>query len=207
MTKAGESIFNSKTGEGSTWLKTTANTQSKLAQSVARPVHLNQVLREHGYLSIQEESGRERLQAANCQAFTLASHRLAYVYINDLSKLDAVRQLLAQVPGVEQVLGASEKAAHHLDHARAGELVTLAAPDTCFSDRYWLDEAKAPDAAHSVDLNCLPSYDPVEMFTAPGIKFLLDKVDLKRLGKKLGFRMLMNIIALDATLVKGILGY
>jgi hypothetical protein len=207
MTKAGKSIFNSKTGEGNTWLETTADTQGKLAQAGARPVHLNQILREHGYLSIQEESGWERLQAATCQAFALASHRLAYVYLNDLSKLDAVRQLLAQVPGVEQVLGASEKAAHHLDHARAGELAVLAAPDTCFSDHYWLDAAKAPDAAHSADLHCLPSYDPVEMFTAPGITFLLDKVDLKRLGKKLGFRMLMNIIALDATLVKGILGH
>jgi len=207
MANVGESIFNSETGEDITWLETTADTQGKLEQSVARPVHLNQVLREHGYLSIQEEGGRERLQVDASQAFVLASHRLAYVYVNDLSKLNAVRRLLEQVPGVEKVLGASEKAAQHLDHARAGDLAVLATPDTCFSDRYWLDGAKAPDAAHSADLNCLPSYDPVEMFTAPGIKFLLDKVDLKRLGKKLGFRMLMNIIALDATLVKGLLGH
>jgi hypothetical protein len=124
------------------------------------------------------------------------------VYVNDLSKLNAVRQLLEHVPGVEKILGADEKAAHHFDHPRAGELVVVAAPDTCFADRYWLDEAKAPDAAHPVDHHCPPSYDLGELFTAPGIKFLLDKLGLKPLGKKLGLRMLMNIIALDATLVK-----
>jgi hypothetical protein len=207
MSKAGESIFNSEIGDDITWLETTADTPGKLEQSVAQPVHLNWVLREHGYLSIQEESGRERLDAATSQAFSLAHHRLAYVYVNDLSKLNAVRQLLEQVPGVEKILGADEKAARHLDHPRAGELVVLAAPDTCLFDRYWLDEAKAPDAAQSVDRHCLPSYDPVDVFTAAGIKFMLDKLGLKPLGKKLGFRMLMNIIALDATLVKGLLGH
>jgi hypothetical protein len=202
MTKAGESIRSIKTSESITWLETAADTQAESAQSVARPVHLNRVLREHGYLSIQEESGRERLHTATSQAFALGHHRLAHVYVNDLSKLNAVRQLLEHVPGVEKILGADEKAAHHFDHPRAGELVVVAAPDTCFADRYWLDEAKAPDAAHPVDHHCPPSYDLGELFTAPGIKFLLDKLGLKPLGKKLGLRMLMNIIALDATLVK-----
>ena len=41
------------------------------------------------------------------------------------------------------------------------------------------------------------------MHTNPDIKFLIPKVGLKVLKKKLGFRMLMNIIPLDATLIKG----
>ncbi|HEX8348733.1 MAG TPA: hypothetical protein VF598_02110 [Hymenobacter sp.] len=41
------------------------------------------------------------------------------------------------------------------------------------------------------------------MFTDPAIKFLMPKVGLKVLRKKLGFRMLMDIIPLDATLVQG----
>jgi hypothetical protein len=207
MTKAAESVRNSKTSATSTWLETTVDAQPKPEQFLAQPVHLNQVLREHGYLSIQEENGRERLHTAASQAFALGHHRLAHVYVNDLPKLNAVRQLLEQVPGVEKVLGAGEKAAHHFDHPRAGDLVVVAAPDTCFSDRYWLDEAKAPDAAHPADRHCLPSYDLGELFTAPGIKYLLHKLGLKPLGKKLGLRMLMNIIALDATLVKGLLGH
>jgi hypothetical protein len=207
MSKAGESIFNSKVGKNTAWLEPAADTEGKSVQAAARPVYLNQVLREHGYLSIQVERGREQLDAATCQAFALAHQRLVYVYVNDLSKLDAVRQLLEQVPGVEKILGAGEKVTHHLDHPRAGELVVLAAPDTCFFDRYWLDEASTPEAAHAVGRPYPPSYDPVEMFTALGIKSLLDKVGLKPLGKKLGLRMLKDIIVLDATLVKGILGY
>jgi predicted AlkP superfamily pyrophosphatase or phosphodiesterase len=170
---------------------------------VARPVHLNRVLRQHGYLSIREERGLELLDAGTCQAFALADHQLAHIYVNDPTKLDAVRRLLAQVPGVEKVLGPEEKAAYHLDHDRAGELIAIAEKDAWFTYYYWLDDAKAPDFARIVDIHRKPGYDPVEMFTDPAIKFLLPKVALKVLRKKLGFRMLMNVIPLDATLVKG----
>ena len=170
---------------------------------VSRPVHLNRVLREHGYLSIREERGLELLDAGTCQAFALVDHQLAHIYVNDLSKLEAVRQLLAQVQGVEKVIGPEDKAAHHLDHSRAGELIAVAAPDAWFTYYYWLDDAKAPDFARIVDIHRKPGYDPVEMFTDPNIKFLMPKVGLKLLRKKLGFRMLMDIIPLDATLVKG----
>jgi predicted AlkP superfamily pyrophosphatase or phosphodiesterase len=170
---------------------------------VARPVHLNRVLREHGYLSIREERGLELLDAGTCQAFALADHQVAHVYVNDLTKLDAVRQLLAQIPGVEKVIGPEEKSAYHLDHIRAGELVVVAEKDAWFTYYYWLDDAKAPDFARIVDIHRKPGYDPVEMFTDPTIKFLMPKVGLKLLRKKLGFRMLMDIIPLDATLVKG----
>ena len=170
---------------------------------VSRPVHLNRVLREHGYLSIREERGLELLDAGTCRAFALADHQIAHVYVNDSTKLEAVRQLLAQVPGVEKVIGPEEKAAYHLDHARAGELIAVAEKDAWFTYYYWLDDAKAPDFARIVDIHRKPGYDPVEMFTDPNIKFLMPKVGLKLLRKKLGFRMLMDIIPLDATLVKG----
>ena len=84
MTKTSKSIYNSKIGEGITWLETAADTQGKSEQPVARPVHLNRMLREHGYLSIQEESGRERLHTATSQAFALGHQRLAHVYVNDV---------------------------------------------------------------------------------------------------------------------------
>ncbi|TGE22308.1 alkaline phosphatase family protein [Hymenobacter aquaticus] len=170
---------------------------------VSRPVHLNRVLREHGYLSIREERGLELLDAGTCRAFALADHQLAHVYVNDKNQLAAVRQLLAAVPGVEKVIGPEEKAAYHLDHSRAGELVVVAEKDAWFTYYYWLDDAKAPDFARIVDIHRKPGYDPVEMFTDPRIRFLLPKVALKVLRKKLGFRMLMDIIPLDATLVKG----
>ena len=46
-------------------------------------------------------------------------------------------------------------------------------------------------------------YDPVEMFTDPEDKFVITKLILKLLKKKLGFRTVMNIIPLKANLVKG----
>ncbi|WP_375438295.1 alkaline phosphatase family protein [uncultured Hymenobacter sp.] len=171
--------------------------------AASRPVHLNRVLRENGYLSIREERGLELLDAGTCQAFALADHQLAHIYVNDPSKLAAVRQLLEQVPGVEKIIGPEEKAAYHLDHSRAGELIAVAEKGAWFTYYYWLDDAKAPDFARIVDIHRKPGYDPVEMFTNPNIKLLMPKVGLKLLRKKLGFRMLMDIIPLDATLVKG----
>ena len=170
---------------------------------VSRPVHLNRVLREHGYLSIREERGLELLDAGTCRAFALCDHQLAHVYVNDRSQISRVRQLLEQVPGVERVLGETEKEAAHLNHPRAGELVVVAEPDAWFTYYYWLDDARAPDFARIVDIHRKPGYDPVEMFTDPTIKLLMPRVALKLLRKKLGFRMLMDIIPLDATLVKG----
>ncbi|AIZ63592.1 phosphodiesterase [Hymenobacter sp. DG25B] len=169
----------------------------------ARPVHLNRVLRENGYLSIREERGRELLDAGTCQAFALADHQLAHIYVPDPAQMPAVRQLLEKVPGVEKVLGPEEKASHHLNHARAGELIAVAEKGAWFTYYYWLDDARAPDFARIVDIHRKPGYDPVEMFTNPAIRFLKPKVGLKLLRKKLGFRMLMDIIPLDASLIKG----
>ncbi|CAN5918893.1 alkaline phosphatase family protein [soil metagenome] len=170
---------------------------------VSRPVHLTRVLREHGYIAVREERGLELLDPGASQAFAVADHQVAHVYVNDLSKLNEVRRLLEQVPGVERVLGPEEKAAWHLDHERAGELVVVADADSWFTYYYWLDDQKAPDFARVVDIHKKPGYDPVEMFADPQIKFLMAKVGLKVLKKKMGFRMLMDIIPLDATLVKG----
>jgi hypothetical protein len=54
-----------------------------------------------------------------------------------------------------------------------------------------------------VDIHRKPGYDPVELFLDPKLKFPKLKIIGKLLRKKLGFRMLMDVIPLDATLVKG----
>ena len=54
-----------------------------------------------------------------------------------------------------------------------------------------------------VDIHKKPGYDPVELFTDPRKKFMLPRIALKLLKKKLGFRTLLNVIPLDAQLVKG----
>lgn len=170
---------------------------------VNRAVSLNRVLREHGYLAVREEMGLELLDAGASVAFAVADHQVAHIYVNDKDRVSQVRQLLEEVPGVEFVLGEEEKAAYHLNHPRSGELVAIAAPDAWFTYYYWLDDKKAPDFARTVDIHRKLGYDPVELFIDPAIGFQQLKVAGLLLKKKLGFRTLLDIIPLDASLVKG----
>ena len=72
-----------------------------------------------------------------------------------------------------------------------------------FTYYYWLDDAKAPDFARCVDIHRKPGYDPAELFLDPKIPALKLKILWRLAQKKLGFRMLMDVIPLDAMLVKG----
>jgi predicted AlkP superfamily pyrophosphatase or phosphodiesterase len=170
---------------------------------VSRPVHLNRVLREHGLIAVREELGRELLDAGASAAFAVADHQVAHVYVNDPARLGQVRALLEATEGVAQVLDQEGKRAQHLDHARSGELIALAAPDAWFTYYYWLDDRRAPDYARTVDIHRKPGYDPVELFIDPTIRFPKAHVGAKLLKKLLGFRYLMDVIPLDATLVRG----
>jgi hypothetical protein len=167
-------------------------------------VHINRVLREAGLIGIREEMGRELLDAGASDAFALADHQVAHIYIRDPERVGEVKALLERAEGVEQVLDAEGKRAAGLDHPRSGELVAIAAPDKWFSYYYWLDDERAPDFARTVDIHRKPGYDPVELFIDPAIKHAMPAVAW-RLGKrKLGMRTLMDVISLkDTQLVKG----
>jgi predicted AlkP superfamily pyrophosphatase or phosphodiesterase len=171
--------------------------------SVRQPIHLNRILRQAGLIQVKDELGLETLDAGTSKAFAVADHQLAHVYLNDPKELDRVKKLLESTPGVELVLDQKGKQKHHLDHERAGDLVVVADSDSWFTYYFWLDDAKAPDYARCVDIHRKPGYDPVEMFLNPAIKFPLLTVGAKVLKKKLGFRYLMDVIPLDARLVKG----
>jgi predicted AlkP superfamily pyrophosphatase or phosphodiesterase len=166
---------------------------------VSRPVHLNRVLRNKGLIGIREELGHELLDAGASTAFAVADHQVAHVYVNDASRIGEVKRILESTPGVARVLDDAGKREFHLDHPRSGELVAVAEPDAWFTYYYWLDDAKAPDFARTVDIHRKPGYDPVELFmNASAIKIVA-----KLLKKRLGFRTLLDVIPLDATLVKG----
>jgi predicted AlkP superfamily pyrophosphatase or phosphodiesterase len=170
---------------------------------VTTPVHLNRVLRQKGLLTLRDEQGLELLDAGASTAFAVADHQVAHVHVNDRTRLDEVRHLVEAVPGVERVLGASEQADLHVNHARAGDLVAIAKPDAWFTYYYWLDDAKAPDFARTVDIHRKPGYDPVELFLDPAIKIPALSVGWKIAKRKLGFRSLLDVIPLDASLVRG----
>ena len=171
--------------------------------NVHRPVYLNRIFREAGWLTVKDELGLEVLDAGASRVFAVADHQVAHIYLNDRSLEKPVRERMEKIPGVEQILGHAEKAAAGLDHPRAGDLVAVAAEDAWFAYYYWLEDARAPDFARTVDIHRKAGYDPVELFLAPNIALPQFKIARRLLQKKLGFRMLMDVIPLDAALVKG----
>ncbi|HTI71410.1 MAG TPA: alkaline phosphatase family protein [Candidatus Limnocylindria bacterium] len=170
---------------------------------VNRAIHLNREFRRQGWLTIKEELGLELLDAGASAAFAVADHQVAHIYINRLELLGKVRRVVESIPGVAAVYGPDERARMGLDHGRAGDLVAFSAEDAWFTYYYWDDDAKAPDFARTVDIHRKPGYDPVELFLDPALKAAKLKIAWRLLQKKLGFRMLMDVIPLDANLVKG----
>jgi len=167
--------------------------------AVTGPVHLNRVLRQAGLIEVREELGLEKLDPGASEAFAVVDHQVAHVYVRRRERIDEVRALLAGTDGVAEVLDADGKRAAGLDHPRAGDLVAVARADRWFTYYYWLDDAVAPEYARTVDIHRKPGYDPVELFTTASAA----KVGWVLLKKKAGFRYLMDVIPLDASLVKG----
>ena len=167
-------------------------------------VHINRVLREAGLVRMRVEQGRELLDAGASKAFAVADHQLAHVYVQHGADAAAVKQLLEGVDGIAQVLDEAGKREVGLDHPRSGELVALSAPDRWFSYYWWLDEARAPDFARTVDIHRKPGYDPMELFFDPAIRSPKLAIGWRLAKRKLGLRTLLDVIPIrDTTLVKG----
>ncbi len=170
---------------------------------VDQPVLINRVLREHGYIEVRETLGWELLDCGASRAFAVADHQCAHVYVRDPKDQAAVKQLLEKTDGIDRVLDDAGKQEWGLNHDRAGDLVAVSTPNAWFVYYYWLDETKAPDFATTVDIHRKPGYDPVELFMDPDHPALKLKVIGRLIQKKLGFRMLMDVIPLKPELVKG----
>ncbi len=170
---------------------------------VTAPVHINRVLRNNGYIEVREENGKELLDAGNSRAFALADHQIAHIYVRNSKDTTVVKRILESVPGIASVLDDNGKRAARVDHERTGELVALAEQDRWFSYYYWLNDAQAPDFARTVEIHRKPGYDPAELFFDPHKKFMMPRIVSKLIRKKIGFRTLMDVIPLDAGLVKG----
>lgn len=170
---------------------------------VSKPVHINRALRQAGWLRVRNELGRDQLDAGASDAFALADHQVAHVYIARPELVDKVADLLRALPGVERVLNEEGKREFGLDHPRSGELVAISRADSWFTYYHFLDDAHAPDYARTVDIHRKPGYDPVELFLDPTLPLVKARIAWKLVQKKLGMRYLMDVISLDATLVKG----
>ena len=170
---------------------------------VSQPIHLNRVFREKEWLSIKDELGRETLELGSSRVFAIADHQVAHVYVNDASLMSEVRSVLENTPGVQRVLGQTEKYLNGLLHERSGDLIAIADAQSWFTYYFWKDDRLAPDFATCVDIHKKCGYDPVELFLNPKLKMPKLQIAGKLAKKMLGFRMMMDVIPLDATLVKG----
>jgi predicted AlkP superfamily pyrophosphatase or phosphodiesterase len=165
---------------------------------VSNPIHINRLLRNAGLLGIRKERGLELLDAGASKAFAVADHQIAHIYINDPAVKENVQHIIGNIPGVAAVLNKDEQKKYHLDHERSGDFVLMADQNSWFTYYFWMNDAVAPDYARVVDIHKKPGYDPVELFMTSKAR-----AGYKLLRKKTGLRYVMDVIPLDARLVKG----
>jgi predicted AlkP superfamily pyrophosphatase or phosphodiesterase len=170
---------------------------------VSRPVDVNRLLRQEGLLEVHTQDGMEYLDPWASRAFAVVDHQVAHVYVRDSADLPLVEKLLSELPGVAEVLDTDGKARHGLDHERAGDLVLVADPDAWFTYYYWLDDARAPDFARSVEIHRKPGYDPAELFFDPADRWVKPRAASYLLRKKVGLRYAMQVVPLDPAPVRG----
>ncbi|MFJ2865566.1 alkaline phosphatase family protein [Kitasatospora sp. NPDC087314] len=170
---------------------------------VRRPVDVNRVLRREGLLNVHTQQGMEYLDPWTSRAFATPDHQVAHVYVADPADLERVRGLLLKTDGVDQVLDRGGQAEFGLDHARGGELLAIASADSWFTYYYWLDDDRAPDFAHGVEIHRKPGYDPAELFFDPGDPLVMARAAMSLAKLRLGIRSTISVVPIDPSCVRG----
>ncbi|MGW0536617.1 alkaline phosphatase family protein [Streptomyces sp. NPDC003032] len=168
-----------------------------------RPVDINRALRGAGLLSVYAQRGMEYLDPYTSRAFAVADHQVAQVYVDDPADIPRVRDVLRELPGLDEVYDRSAQLKLGAGHQRSGELVAVAEPDAWFTYYYWLDDARAPDFARGVEIHRKPGYDPAELFFDPHDRWVKGRAALTLLRKRAGMRAPMTVVPLDASVVRG----
>jgi hypothetical protein len=161
---------------------------------VSHTLFPNRVLREAGLLSVTDTADGELLDIENSRAWALADHQLSHVYLHDghdRSLVEQVATLFRGRAGVARVLAGEDLGKAGLTasappdmKSRCGDLVIESTPESWQSYFYWLDDAKAPRFARTIDIHRKPGYDPLELH--------IDRTKLPAIS-----------IPLDVSLVKG----
>ena len=172
-------------------------------EAVSKPVDINRALRREGLLEVRETPVGEVLDVFGSRAFAVADHQVAHVYARNDEAREHAAGVLRDLDGVGEVLVDETRAAAGLDHDRAGDLVAFAEPGAWFTYYYWLDDERAPDFARTIDIHRKPGYDPCELLLDPKLAFPKLRIARRLAQKALGMRYLMDVIPLDASLVRG----
>jgi len=166
-------------------------------------IPINRRLRESGLLAIREELGREYLDAGASRAFAVVDHQVAHIYVSRPDDLAAAAECCRRVPGVATVLDAAGKASAGLDHPRSGDLILVGEQGRWFSYGWWKRDSAAPDYARTVDIHRKPGYDPAELLMDPAIRSPRLRIGWTLFKRRLGLRAMMEVVPLDADLVRG----
>jgi hypothetical protein len=136
---------------------------------VSHVTHPNRVLREAGLLALRDEEGCELLDVATSPAWALVDHQFSHVFVRnrDPAMIKKVAALFYNRAGIAEILVGDERASYALDHERSGDVVLISTPDSWQAYYWWLDDARAPAFARTVDIHRKPGYDPVELFFDP----------------------------------------
>lgn len=172
---------------------------------VSRTVDINRALRRAGLLEVHTQDGMEYLDPGPPapSPWPTTSWRTSTSAAPATWETAAVREVLAGLPGIAELLDDEGKKAHGLDHPRSGELVAVAEPDAWFTYYYWLDDARAPDFARLVEIHRKPGYDPAELFMDPEDPYVRLRAGAALARKKLGMRYRMAVVPLDPSPVRG----
>jgi len=170
---------------------------------VDTPIHLNRLFRRQGWLALKDELGLETLDCGASKVFAVADHQVAHIYLNDLSLETKVRTVLEAERGVELILDRTAQEKLDLVHRRSGDLIVVAKARSWFTYYFWENDTLAPDFARTVDIHRKIGYDPAELFIDPKLRWPKLRIAAFLLRKKLGLRGLLDVIPLDASLVRG----
>jgi predicted AlkP superfamily pyrophosphatase or phosphodiesterase len=170
---------------------------------VSQVIEPNRALRRAGLLSVRDGPFGEQLDTIASKAIAVCDHQLAHVYVSELADRPKVRAILEGLGGIRDILEGEARIKVGLDHPRSGDFVLLAQPNAWFAYPFWMDDDRAPDYARTIDIHRKPGYDPCELFVDPRLWLLKGRMLWRLAQKKLGFRMRMDVVPLDARMVKG----
>jgi predicted AlkP superfamily pyrophosphatase or phosphodiesterase len=170
---------------------------------VVTPIYPNRELLARGFVTARRGPFGDQLDLYASRAFAVCDHQLAHVYVRHLADIPRVKDILAGLPGVDEVLAGPERAKYHLNHERSGDVIALSHPKAWFAYPFWADDDHAPDYARAVAIHHKPGFDPCELFFDPKLKAPKLHAARRLLQKKLGFRTTFDVVPLDAGVVKG----
>jgi predicted AlkP superfamily pyrophosphatase or phosphodiesterase len=124
----------------------------------------NRALRDAGLFSVRRVKNMAYPDFFSSGAFAVVDHSIAHIHVKDEKSAARAKDVLAGLPGVEEVMDRARQEQSGIHHARSGALVLVAKKGSWFAYPWWTEKREAPDFATHVDIHNKPGYDPCELF-------------------------------------------